>query len=110
MQKRLIASGIYNMDGSVNMMTAERMGWAQQWREAEEAAKGCRRRGAAAALARGRGKRHPLDPAEQSHRWPDFRPAFFFPCRDPGAGANRLGDRGSMARIECRGSFPPLTQ
>jgi hypothetical protein len=39
MQKRLIASGIYNMDGSVNMMTAERMGWAQQWREAEEAAK-----------------------------------------------------------------------
>jgi hypothetical protein len=30
---RLIANGTYNADGSVNMGTAERHGWAQQWRD-----------------------------------------------------------------------------
>jgi hypothetical protein len=33
---RLIANGTYNEDGSVNMTTAERVGWAQAWREREE--------------------------------------------------------------------------
>jgi hypothetical protein len=30
---RLIANGTYNADGRVNMSTAERLGWAQQWRD-----------------------------------------------------------------------------
>ncbi len=40
-QKRLVDLGIYKADGSVNLETAERMGWAQTWREeaaAEQAA------------------------------------------------------------------------
>ncbi len=45
-QKRLVDLGIYNADGTVNLATAERMGWAQTWRE-EEAA----RQAAAAARA-----------------------------------------------------------
>jgi hypothetical protein len=32
-QKRLVDLGIYKADGSVNLETAERMGWAQTWRE-----------------------------------------------------------------------------
>jgi hypothetical protein len=32
---RLIANGTYNADGRVNMSTAERLGWAQQWRDRE---------------------------------------------------------------------------
>jgi hypothetical protein len=32
-QKRLVDLGIYNADGTVNLATAERMGWAQTWRE-----------------------------------------------------------------------------
>lgn len=32
----LIRLGIYNSDGTVNMETAERMGWAQKWREDAE--------------------------------------------------------------------------
>jgi len=32
---RLVANGTYNADGSVNMGTAERLGWAQQWRDRE---------------------------------------------------------------------------
>jgi hypothetical protein len=35
---RLIANGTYNPDGTVNMQTAERLGWAKAWREREEAA------------------------------------------------------------------------
>lgn len=33
LKARLIANGTYNEDGSVNMSTAERMGWAAKWRE-----------------------------------------------------------------------------
>jgi hypothetical protein len=36
-QQRLIANGTYNADGTVNMRTAERLGWAQKWRDAAEA-------------------------------------------------------------------------
>ena len=35
----LIATGIYNEDGSVNMETAERLGWTKMWAEREEKAK-----------------------------------------------------------------------
>ncbi|KAA0248813.1 MAG: hypothetical protein EDX89_24485 [Acidobacteria bacterium] len=35
-QKRnLVQSGVYNEDGTVNMETAERLGWARRWRERE---------------------------------------------------------------------------
>jgi hypothetical protein len=34
---RLIANGTYNADGTVNMQTAERLGWAAAWRAREEA-------------------------------------------------------------------------
>ncbi len=34
-QRRLIANGTYNPDGTVNMGTAERLGWAEKWRESE---------------------------------------------------------------------------
>ena len=37
-KKRLIANGTYNADGTVNMSTAERLGWAKTWREQAEAA------------------------------------------------------------------------
>ncbi len=36
-KKRLINNGTYNQDGTVNMRTAERVGWAQQWRQEAEA-------------------------------------------------------------------------
>ena len=32
-RRRLIANGTYNADGTVNMSTAERLGWAKTWRE-----------------------------------------------------------------------------
>ncbi len=32
-RRRLIANGTYNADGTVNMDTAERLGWAKAWRE-----------------------------------------------------------------------------
>jgi hypothetical protein len=34
-RKRLVENGTFNPDGSVNLPTAERMGWAQAWREEE---------------------------------------------------------------------------
>ena len=34
-RRALIASGIYNEDGTVNMQTAERLGWAKAWRDKE---------------------------------------------------------------------------
>jgi hypothetical protein len=36
-RRRLIENGTYNSDGTVNMQTAERVGWAQQWRDEEKA-------------------------------------------------------------------------
>jgi len=38
-RRRLIATGIYNEDGTVNLETAERLGWASAWRERAEQAK-----------------------------------------------------------------------
>jgi hypothetical protein len=38
-RRRLIATGIYNEDGTVNLETAERLGWAKAWRDREEQAK-----------------------------------------------------------------------
>lgn len=37
-QQRLIANGTYNQDGSVNLTTAERLGWTRFWRERSMAA------------------------------------------------------------------------
>jgi hypothetical protein len=36
-KRRLIANGTYNADGTVNMSTAERAGWAEAWRNREAA-------------------------------------------------------------------------
>jgi hypothetical protein len=38
-RRRLIATGIYNEDGTVNLETAKRLGWAQAWRDREEQTK-----------------------------------------------------------------------
>ena len=35
-KRRLIANGTYNPDGTVNMQTAERVGWTRVWKEKEE--------------------------------------------------------------------------
>ena len=35
-KRRLIANGTYNPDGTVNMQTAERVGWTRIWKEREE--------------------------------------------------------------------------
>jgi hypothetical protein len=35
-KRRLIANGTYNEDGTVNLQTAERLGWARTWKEWEE--------------------------------------------------------------------------
>src|SRR5206468_12205790 len=49
---RLIANGTYNADGTVNMATAERLGWAKAWREREEQAKAAAAANATAYSAR----------------------------------------------------------
>ncbi len=36
-RRRLVSNGTFHPDGTVNMETAERSGWAQRWREAERA-------------------------------------------------------------------------
>jgi hypothetical protein len=38
-KRRLIANGTYNEDGSVNLTTAERLGWTKIWADREQAAK-----------------------------------------------------------------------
>jgi hypothetical protein len=42
-KSRLIANGTYNPDGTVNMNTAERLGWAKAWREEAAAAAAARK-------------------------------------------------------------------
>jgi len=32
-RQRMMDNGTYNPDGTVNMKTAERMGWAKEWRD-----------------------------------------------------------------------------
>jgi hypothetical protein len=46
-KQRLIANGTYNPDGTINMKTAERVGWASKWRAAEEEAKAAAAKAAA---------------------------------------------------------------
>ncbi len=36
-RRRLIENGTYNLDGSVNLGTAQRLGWLKMWEEREEA-------------------------------------------------------------------------
>lgn len=38
-RRRLVANGTYHADGSVNLETAERLGWTKLWREAREGAR-----------------------------------------------------------------------
>ncbi len=38
-RRRLVENGTYNPDGTVNMTTAERVGWAKAWRERDEKAR-----------------------------------------------------------------------
>jgi hypothetical protein len=42
-KSRLISNGTYNPDGTVNMATAERLGWAKAWREEAAAAAAARK-------------------------------------------------------------------
>ncbi|MFI5197315.1 MAG: hypothetical protein ACHQJD_01730 [Thermoanaerobaculia bacterium] len=42
-KSRLISNGTYNPDGTVNMATAERLGWAKAWREKAAAAAAARK-------------------------------------------------------------------
>lgn len=53
-QQRLVDLGIYNADGTVNLATSERMGWAQTWREEAAAAKAAAAARAAARAAEDR--------------------------------------------------------
>jgi hypothetical protein len=48
-KRRLVANGTYNTDGTVNMSTAERLGWAQKWRDDEAKAKAAQQTTAAKA-------------------------------------------------------------
>jgi hypothetical protein len=50
-RKSLIANGTYNADGTVNLNTAERLGWAQKWRDREAAAQKAAEEAAAKAVA-----------------------------------------------------------
>ena len=47
-RRRLIANGTYNADGTVNMATAERLGWTKMWADREAAAQEAHRKAAAA--------------------------------------------------------------
>jgi hypothetical protein len=51
-KRRLIANGTYNPDGTVNMETAERLGWTKAWKDREEQAKAAAAANAAARAAR----------------------------------------------------------
>jgi hypothetical protein len=50
-KRRLIANGTYNADGTVNMETAERVGWTRTWKEREERDKAAAEANAAAHAA-----------------------------------------------------------
>jgi hypothetical protein len=41
-RRRLIANGTYKEDGTVNMTTAERMGWTKMWADREASARAAR--------------------------------------------------------------------
>jgi hypothetical protein len=51
-KKRLIANGTYNADGTVNMGTAERVGWTKIWAEREALTQAAAREAQKAARAR----------------------------------------------------------
>jgi hypothetical protein len=55
-KQRLIANGTYNSDGTINMQTAERVGWAKAWRDREEQAKAAAAASRAAREAKGENK------------------------------------------------------
>ena len=49
-KRRLVENGTYNADGTVNMETAERVGWTKMWAEREEQAKAAAAKSAAERL------------------------------------------------------------
>jgi hypothetical protein len=53
-KRRLIANGTYNADGTVNMETAERVGWTNLWAEREAQAQAAAREAQKAAIAKQR--------------------------------------------------------
>lgn len=53
-RQRLFANGTYNPDGTVNLETAERVGWTRTWREREEQTKTAAERARTAAGLAGR--------------------------------------------------------
>jgi hypothetical protein len=55
-RRRLIATGIYNEDGTVNLETAERLGWAKAWRERKEQANAAAAASGAARETKGENK------------------------------------------------------
>ena len=63
-KQRLIANGTYNEDGTVNLNTAERLGWAQKWRDREAAAQKAAEEAAAkaATAAAQRERENPREP------------------------------------------------
>jgi hypothetical protein len=55
-RRALIATGIYNEDGTVNLETAERLGWAKAWRDREQQARAAAAAYRAAREAKGENK------------------------------------------------------
>jgi len=57
-KRRLIANGTYNADGTVNMATAERVGWTKIWARAEAEREAAAARARETATARRRAMAH----------------------------------------------------
>ena len=63
-KQKLVRNGTYNEDGTVNLNTAERLGWAQKWRDREAAAQKAAEEAAAkaATAAAQRERENPREP------------------------------------------------
>ena len=58
-KQSLIANGTYNADGTVNLQTAERLGWTKVWHDREEAFKTSAEKAAAKRAAQHSGQGQP---------------------------------------------------
>ncbi len=58
-KRRLIANGTYNTDGTVNLSTAERLGWTRIWADRKAAAEAASRAASAGDVAATTGARQP---------------------------------------------------
>jgi hypothetical protein len=52
LERRLIANGTYNPDGTVNLETAERVGWTKMWAERQAQAQAAAQEAQKAAIAK----------------------------------------------------------